>query len=88
MQVAIAGAGNFGREVAAWLWKSGSIPHVGFIDDETPGCRRTDEYVRKPDEFVVVAVAEPAGRESVVKRLRARGAVFRGLELQHTIVSR
>lgn len=74
--VVIAGAGGFGKEVAAWLQKIGVTPHR-FIDDEQEGCQKITEYVPLlPHEQIVVAVANPKGRFKVVETLIEKKAIF------------
>lgn len=78
MRILIAGAGNFGREVAGWMELRGR-PVAGFIDDENPDVATIQDYVRQDDEEVLVAIADPRGREHVARTLIERGAVFHGL---------
>lgn len=80
MRILIAGAGNFGREVAGWLLLKGR-PIAGFIDDERPDVSSIEDYTRMDDEQVLVAIADPKGREQVVAKLVERGAVFHRLLL-------
>lgn len=76
VEVWIAGAGGFGREVWAWLKRQGT--HVaGFLDDNTPF--KIDAYERQDNEEVIVAIASPGWRLRAVERLAARGALFHGL---------
>ena len=87
----IAGAGGFGREVAAYAaeclaagrW-SGRLG--GFLDDTDAdpaafGCAlpvvsTIDGWCPGPDDRVVVAVGDPAGRRQVALRLAGLGARF------------
>lgn len=79
MNIIIAGAGNFAREVEGWLALSGA-KIGGFIADDEPGVRGTiRDYERQGDEEVIVAISDPKGRKHVVETLTARGAVFHGL---------
>ncbi len=87
----IAGAGGFGREVAAYAAESiaaGRLPARlgGFLDD-TGACPATfgcavpvvatiDDWRPGPEDRVVVAVGEPENRRQVVGRLTRLGARF------------
>lgn len=86
----IAGAGGFGRVVAAW---AGHMPQstrewemAGFIDDNTHALDAYDTrvgildtiagYRPQEDEVVVCAIGDSAVRLEVCRRLRERGACF------------
>lgn len=82
-RILIAGAGNFGRETAGWLHMIGR-PAFGFIDDIKPGAwARILDYVPEPGDEILVAVADPKGREQVVAVLREKQATFHSLYMMH-----
>jgi sugar O-acyltransferase (sialic acid O-acetyltransferase NeuD family) len=87
----LAGAGGFGREVAAYVAEilaAGRLPATlgGFLDDTgaeparfgcpVPVVATIDGWRPGPDDRVVVAVGDPADRRLVAARLAALGARF------------
>lgn len=82
MQIIIAGAGNFGREVQGWmLWKG--RPPAGFIDDEEQNVLGTiEDYHPKEYDEILLAIASPKGREIVAEKLIVRGVRFHSLRLE------
>lgn len=81
----IAGAGGFGREVAAYARDAGFVVR-GFLDDtdadpaaygiDIPVLSSIDDYQPQPHDAVLVAVGAPAARAAIAGRLAARGAHF------------
>ncbi len=87
----IAGAGGFGREVAAYAREclaAGRLPGRlgGFLDDtgadpaafgcDVPVAGTILDFAPNPGDMVVIAVGEPDGRAQVARRLAARGTRF------------
>lgn len=71
-------AGGFGSEVEGFLRSRGVIVQR-WLDDLDTGLENIDDYDPKPNEQVIVCVADPKGREDVHRRLVARHAVFHGM---------
>ncbi len=102
-RVLIAGAGNFGREIASWIdgcrgygtaWKL-----AGFLNDDLhalDGFAEPPErilgtiadYRPQPDERIVLAIGDPKGKLQVAERLQQRGAQFLQLIHQSAVVCR
>lgn len=88
-RIVIAGAGGFGRGVHSWLIQSpkhresAGIREIVFIDDDTPKVRpqaqvisTVRDYAPMCSDEVLVAVADPRIRKSIVEMLEARGVEF------------
>jgi sugar O-acyltransferase (sialic acid O-acetyltransferase NeuD family) len=86
----LVGAGNFGRELYSWLdVASPASPYRfgGFLDD-TPDPMRDfpiyqdkvagtiREFQPRPNDRLVLAIADPKGKLAVAESLRARGGKF------------
>lgn len=87
----IVGAGGFGREIYWWM-QSHSDPRwaasfAGFLDDDDQALQEFTSYapgvvgsisgyVSRPDEQLVMAVADPAVKRKLADDLRMRGARF------------
>ena len=74
----IAGAGGFGVECEGFLRTRG-VKVANYLDDFNPSCVNIDDYEYIEGDQVLVAIADPKGREQVVERLKKRGAVFHGM---------
>ncbi|MDP9127923.1 MAG: NeuD/PglB/VioB family sugar acetyltransferase [Pseudomonadota bacterium] len=85
----IVGAGGFGLEVAGYaedVIRSDKVQLTikGFLDDTKPqGARHagypvlgTTEIAAEPGSLYVIAVGEPAQRETLAQKLAAKGAQF------------
>lgn len=88
-RVVIAGAGGFGRGVFGWLDSSQrhraqhDISEIVFIDDVepviTPPAPRIGTiatYNPQPNDLLLCAIGDPRVRQTVVRSLGERGAVF------------
>ena len=72
MPVVIAGAGDFGREMAGWM-RMIRGQYRGFIDDEVAGVLSTiREFEPELRDELLVCIATPKGREAVVRSLVER----------------
>ena len=73
----IAGAGGFGREMAAWIGEECPGKTLrGFIDDLHSGrdiIDRIDTHSVIADADYLVAIGDGAGRRAVARSLLARG---------------
>jgi sugar O-acyltransferase (sialic acid O-acetyltransferase NeuD family) len=100
-QIAIFGAGGFGREVACWAQESappeGQYELVGFIDDEPiQGFQTNGNQIFTlarivetfPGALVVIAVADPKARERIARRVLEAGLAFGTLVHQSVVRSR
>lgn len=77
-KIAIWGAGGFGREVRAMVETSfPSLDFQGFLDDD-PTLKTCSDL--KGIEYLVVAVASPTARKSIVDRLQGvQNGIFTSL---------
>ncbi len=78
MSIVIAGAGNFGREMAGWF-KMLNQPIKGFIDDSMTGTIKN--YKPALGEQVLVCISNPKGRQSVANSLIERNVVFHNFSM-------
>lgn len=102
LRVLIAGAGNFGREIAGWLdgchgagceWEL-----AGFLSDDPAAldgyCQREpilgtiNDYEPLPDDRLIVAMGNPEPKLAVAEKLRQRGARFLQVIHKSAVVSR
>lgn len=74
-QIWMAGYGGFAQEVAAWLGTK-AVTVQRYLVDNDPRFMPIDNYERTPGVQMIVAIADPKGRKSVVERLTERYAVF------------
>lgn len=76
----IAGAGGFGREMAAWIALNfPQVPLLGFIDDTRPADQvlgPIQGHVPLPDTRYLVAIGNGMGRAKVADTLLAQGCVL------------
>jgi sugar O-acyltransferase (sialic acid O-acetyltransferase NeuD family) len=73
-RVVIIGAGALGRELMQWIRHDGRTEEVVFlVTDEFPkdGVGTLGDYERRPGDQVMIAIADPAGREKVAQQLAA-----------------
>lgn len=88
-RIVIVGAGGFGRGVHSWLRQSprhrekAAIEEIVFIDDDVPNVKpqapvigTVREYVPVPGDEVLVAVADPKIRKSIVESLQLHAVQF------------
>lgn len=92
-QLIIVGAGGFGREVLSWALQNPECGQKwvvkGFINDiadaldgygyEVPILSSIDDYEPDPEDLLVCAIGEPAGKKKVCQKLLAKGGVFTNL---------
>lgn len=89
MKILMLGNGGAAREIRSWYepWEGEQI--IGFLssfhDDE--GRTPIDTYVRKPDEFVIASLGDPATRKRICEELDGRGAMCIGAFSSRAIVS-
>lgn len=86
--IVLVGAGAMGREIASWLLdankKTGDRQYLvkGFLDDNpgTSGAHPViggiQDYQPQPDELLLMTIADPSARQSVVEALRGKGGQF------------
>jgi sugar O-acyltransferase (sialic acid O-acetyltransferase NeuD family) len=82
----LVGGGAFAREVHDWFAPSIDGRFIGYLDDgdapmaargrDLPQLGDTHGYVPHANQRLVLAVADPKGKEALASRLRARGATF------------
>lgn len=76
----IAGAGGFGREMAAWIALNfPQVPQLGFIDDTRPAGETLGPirgHVPLPGARYLVAIGNGRGRAEVADTLLAQGCVL------------
>lgn len=86
----IVGAGGCGREVLQWIKDINKIENKwdiqGFINDdpfalEGKACDykiigTIVDWIPSDDEVFALAIADPKGKEKVVKKLKSKGATF------------
>lgn len=78
MSVIIAGAGNFGREMAGWF-KMLNQPVKGYIDDSLEATIK--DYKPALGEQVLICISDPKGREAVALSLIERNVVFHNFSM-------
>lgn len=89
-KIIIAGAGRFGREVAAWLKTYGEYEILGFIDDisSAPDVLSSIlEHRAVPGAEYVVAIGAGNGRLSVGDLLQAKGCRVGTVLSPHMLVT-
>lgn len=73
-RVVIIGAGALGRELMQWIRHDGRTEEIAFLDDTSEAATvigTLAEYQRRPGDQVMIAIADPAGREKVAQQLAA-----------------
>lgn len=81
-RMVIVGAGALGHEVAQWIEMSANKPEsIVFLDDvnKAPyilGTTYEAAELLQPDDVVLLAIYEPAGREKVARRLNLSGRKY------------
>lgn len=100
-RVLIVGAGDFGREVAAWVCDSPQSvggPLVGFLDDDLtrslgPGLENLtivdsiSGYEPKECDALLLGLSDPKTKEKVSTLLRDRGAQFATFQHRTALVA-
>lgn len=87
-RIIIAGAGRFGREVAAWLKAYGSYEVAGFVDDESRAAdviSSIGAHRAVPGFEYVVAIGSSAGRLKVGAMLEERGCRLASIVSPHAL---
>lgn len=97
----LVGAGSFGRELINWAYdvaEQGGSAFSGYLDatrDALAGSAYALPWLGTPDDFApqsgdqfVLAIADPAAKEAVAGKLRARGAHFARLVHPTAVVAR
>lgn len=89
-KILIVGAGGFGREVYTWINDSKNNylnwQIIGFLDDDQLALQDYDynkniissiaDYEPEEDEYLVIAIGSPKGKEKLVNTLLEKGAKF------------
>lgn len=82
MKTVIIGAGSLGRELQHWITQENWQTTVVFLDDTLPkhrGCKvlgtvdDADQFVEE-DDVVLIALADPFGRELIARKLQCKAA--------------
>ncbi|MCX7394629.1 MAG: acetyltransferase [Planctomycetales bacterium] len=102
LRVLIAGAGNFGREIAdgidGYAGANAEWKFSGFLSDIPDALKGYDfpeqilgtiaDYQPQPDDRIVVAISDPGPKMQVAERLKQRGAKFLSLVHRSAVVCR
>jgi len=89
-RIVIAGAGRFGREVAAWLRTYGGYEVIGFIDDISVApdvLGSIIDHSAIADAQYVVAVGSGTGRMQVGALLESKGGRHATIVSPHALVA-
>jgi sugar O-acyltransferase (sialic acid O-acetyltransferase NeuD family) len=82
-RIVIIGAGSLGRELMQWIRLDGRTEEIAFLDDgaagHAMGIGNLASYERKPGDQVLIAIADPAGREKVAEQLASMATFVSGL---------
>lgn len=97
----LVGAGSFGRELINWAYdvaEQGGSAFSGYLDATQnvlagsayalPWLGTPDDFVPQPGDQLVLAIADPAAKQAVAGKLRAKGACFARLVHPTAVVAR